>query len=160
VVEATATMEMAEADGWTKNPKYRSMPEHMLRWRAAAMLVRLYVPEVLLGFYTTEEVETFTTATPVESVRVDPPPAREPAPPPPPALEGPTSDAIQAAADTLAAAADRGMDALTAQWASTSKPVKAILKRRLDGEWKPAAQRTDEAAAAEAAPADDFPGDK
>ncbi len=40
VVEIACDMQMAEAEGWTKNPKYQSMPEHMLRWRSAAMLIQ------------------------------------------------------------------------------------------------------------------------
>ncbi|EJW09333.1 hypothetical protein A33M_1627 [Rhodovulum sp. PH10] len=56
-VRVTADMAMAKAEGWTKNPKYASMPEHMLRWRSAAMLVRLYCPEVMLGMPVLEEIE-------------------------------------------------------------------------------------------------------
>jgi hypothetical protein len=56
-VSASADMKMAKAEGWTKNAKYTSMPEHMLRWRAAAFLIRLYCPEVMMGMQTAEEVE-------------------------------------------------------------------------------------------------------
>lgn len=58
VISASADMKMAHAEGWTKNAKYKSMPEHMLRWRSAAMLVRLYAPEVMLGMPVVEELET------------------------------------------------------------------------------------------------------
>lgn len=58
VISAAADMKMAQAEGWTKNAKYKSMPEHMLRWRSAAMLVRLYAPEVMLGMPVVEELET------------------------------------------------------------------------------------------------------
>lgn len=57
VVDFTASLSMAEKDGWTSNPKYASMPNLMLRYRAAAILVRLYCPEVLMGYQTSEEVE-------------------------------------------------------------------------------------------------------
>lgn len=57
-ISVTADMRMAKAEGWTKNAKYTSMPEHMLRWRSAAMLVRLYAPEVMLGMPVIEEIET------------------------------------------------------------------------------------------------------
>lgn len=57
-VGVTCDMRMAKAEGWTKNAKYTSMPEHMLRWRSAAMLVRLYAPEVMLGMPVIEEIET------------------------------------------------------------------------------------------------------
>ena len=53
----TASMAMAEAEGWTKNSKYKSMPELMLRYRSAAMMIRMYAPEVMLGS-TIEEIET------------------------------------------------------------------------------------------------------
>jgi hypothetical protein len=33
------------------------MPQLMLRYRAAALLVRLYCPEVLMGYQTAEELE-------------------------------------------------------------------------------------------------------
>lgn len=56
-VSVTCDMRMAEAEGWTKNPKYRSMPEVMLRYRSAAFLVRFYAPDVMLGYHTSEEVE-------------------------------------------------------------------------------------------------------
>ncbi len=58
VVSATCDMAMATAEQWTKNGKYKSMPEHMLRWRSAAMLIRLYAPEVMLGMPVVEELET------------------------------------------------------------------------------------------------------
>lgn len=57
-VSASADMKMAKTEGWTKNPKYQSMPEHMLRFRSAAFLIRLYAPEVMLGYQTAEELET------------------------------------------------------------------------------------------------------
>lgn len=57
LVEFTASMAMAKAEGWTKNPKYQTLPGLMLRYRAATLLARLYCPEVLLGFHTVEELE-------------------------------------------------------------------------------------------------------
>lgn len=61
-VEVTVSMEMAEAEGWTKNAKYKSMPEHMLRWRSATMLIRLYAPDVMLGMETADEIEDHRAA--------------------------------------------------------------------------------------------------
>lgn len=58
LVTATCSMAMAKAEGWVKNPKYRSIPEQMLRYRSATWLIRLHCPEVLLGLHTDEEVET------------------------------------------------------------------------------------------------------
>lgn len=56
-VATTVSMEMAKAEGWTKNPKYRSIPEQMLRYRAATWLIRLHCPEVLMGLHSSEELE-------------------------------------------------------------------------------------------------------
>jgi hypothetical protein len=58
VVTATVSMAMAKAEGWVKNPKYRSIPEQMLKYRSATWLIRLHCPEVLLGFSTDDEAAT------------------------------------------------------------------------------------------------------
>ena len=55
-VEVTCDMKMASAEGWTKNPKYQTMPEVMLRYRSAAFLVRFYAPDVMLGYQTVDEI--------------------------------------------------------------------------------------------------------
>jgi hypothetical protein len=55
-VESTVGMSMAKAEGWSKNSKYQTMGEHMLRYRSATFLVRLYCPEVMLGMQTHEEL--------------------------------------------------------------------------------------------------------
>ena len=55
VVEVTITMAQAMADGWTKNPKYKSIPEQMLRLRAAKWLIDLHCPEILLGLDIAED---------------------------------------------------------------------------------------------------------
>lgn len=56
-VEATCDMAMAEAEGWAKNAKYKSMPEQMLRYRSATFMIRLYCPEVMVGIPAQVEVE-------------------------------------------------------------------------------------------------------
>lgn len=61
-VEFTADMAMASAEGWTKNAKYKTMPEVMLRYRSAAFLIRFYAPDVMLGYHTSEEVEDVALA--------------------------------------------------------------------------------------------------
>ena len=53
----TCDMEMARAENWVKNPKYRTMPELMLRYRSAAALIRLYVPDIMVGVPAQIEVE-------------------------------------------------------------------------------------------------------
>ena len=53
----TVSMKMAPQEGWTrKNPKYQSMPEIMLKARAATFFGRQYIPDLLLGVQTSEEV--------------------------------------------------------------------------------------------------------
>ena len=49
-------MKMARQEGWTKNSKYQSMPEYMLKNRAATFFGRQYIPDLLLGVQTSEEV--------------------------------------------------------------------------------------------------------
>ncbi len=56
-VSIPVDMAMAQAEGWAKNTKYRTMPEIMLRYRSATFLVRMYAPQVMLGYNTSEEVE-------------------------------------------------------------------------------------------------------
>ena len=58
LVKGTAvTMKMAQQEGWTrKNTKYQSMPELMLKNRAATFFGRQYIPDLLLGVQTSEEV--------------------------------------------------------------------------------------------------------
>jgi len=48
-VSVTLDMATAKAEGWTKNPKYQSIPGQMLRYRTAAFMIRLYCPEVMIG---------------------------------------------------------------------------------------------------------------
>lgn len=55
----TVSMQMAIDEGWlTKNgSKWLTMPEVMLRYRAASLFGRLYAPELLMGLQSQEEVE-------------------------------------------------------------------------------------------------------
>jgi hypothetical protein len=85
------TLEMAKAEGWsTKNgSKWLTMPELMLRYRAAAFFARLYAPDITLGMMTAEEiadiVERDVTPKAIESKLFKPKtPAPEECPHPPP----------------------------------------------------------------------------
>jgi len=51
------TLEMAKAEGWSTKAgsKWLTMPELMLRYRAAAFFARLYAPDITLGMMTAEE---------------------------------------------------------------------------------------------------------
>lgn len=60
------TMEMAVREGWYNKAgsKWQTMPDLMLRYRAAAFFGRLYAPDVLMGMQTAEEVGDFIDVTP------------------------------------------------------------------------------------------------
>jgi hypothetical protein len=64
----TVSMKMAQAEGWlAKNgSKWKTMPELMLRYRAAAFFGRLYAPEMLLGMHASDEVAEIINVTPVD----------------------------------------------------------------------------------------------
>ena len=49
VVEMTVDLALAKRENWTKNSKYKTMPEQMLKHRANKWLISMYAPEVLLG---------------------------------------------------------------------------------------------------------------
>lgn len=57
------SIEMAIKEGWyTKNgSKWQTMPEQMLRYRAASFWTRAYAPEISMGMYTAEEVQDMKT---------------------------------------------------------------------------------------------------
>lgn len=54
----TIDMDMAKAEGWVQKngSKWKTMPQVMLRYRAASFFTRMECPELTLGFYTKEEV--------------------------------------------------------------------------------------------------------
>ena len=54
-----SSIEMAKKEGWysRSGSKWQSMPELMLRYRAAAFFGRLYAPEIIMGMHSTEESE-------------------------------------------------------------------------------------------------------
>lgn len=51
------TLKMAADEGWLdkKGSKWKTMPEQMLKYRAAAFFARTECPEVLMGFQTADE---------------------------------------------------------------------------------------------------------
>ena len=59
------TMDMADKEGWTKKngTKWATLPQLMLRYRAAVFFARFNAPELTSGLYTVEEGEdvTFTS---------------------------------------------------------------------------------------------------
>ena len=54
---ATVSMEMAKSEGWTKNTKYKTMPEQMLIYRSSTFFCRRHCPEVLMGSKSIDEIE-------------------------------------------------------------------------------------------------------
>jgi len=58
------SIQMAKDEGWsTKNgSKWKTMPDLMLRYRAAAFFARTIAPEVAMGLYTAEEMEDVRAA--------------------------------------------------------------------------------------------------
>lgn len=59
------SIEMAVQEGWYSKDgsKWKTMPELMLRYRAATFFGRLYSPDVLMGMQTKDEVEDITRTT-------------------------------------------------------------------------------------------------
>jgi len=77
------TMEMAVKEGWygKNGSKWQTMPEMMLRYRAASFFGKLYAPELLMGLMSVEEAGDVYEAekgtdggysVPVESLRTAP----------------------------------------------------------------------------------------
>ena len=62
------SMRDASAEGWTKNSKYKTLPDLMLRYRAAVFLIRTHVPEVLNGMHMVEEIEDTMIASGIKLV--------------------------------------------------------------------------------------------
>jgi hypothetical protein len=60
-------MKMAKDEGWIQKngSKWRTMPEQMLKYRAAAFFARTECPEVLMGFQTADEVEDIKGPEPI-----------------------------------------------------------------------------------------------
>ena len=58
-ISYTIGMKEAIAEGWTTKAgnKYQSLPEIMLHYRAATLLIRTHAPEVINGMHMTEELE-------------------------------------------------------------------------------------------------------
>ena len=51
------TLDMAHKEGWTKNSKWQTMPQTMLRYRAASAFGRFHIPDLILGIQSVEENE-------------------------------------------------------------------------------------------------------
>ena len=51
------TLDMAKREGWTKNTKWSTMPQTMLRYRAASAFGRFHISDLILGIQSVEENE-------------------------------------------------------------------------------------------------------
>jgi hypothetical protein len=73
------TIAMAKAEGWysrksksgAETSKWQSMPEVMLRYRAATFLIRAYAPELTMGLHVKEEIEDMINVTPQGPVQAE-----------------------------------------------------------------------------------------
>jgi hypothetical protein len=67
------TMAMAKREGWStkSGSKWQTMPDLMIRYRAAAFWGRLYIPELLVGIQTQEEVVDVQPVTVTETSVAD-----------------------------------------------------------------------------------------
>jgi len=61
-ISYTIGMKEAIAENWASNIKYQNLPELMLRYRAATLLIRTHVPEVINGMHMVEEIEDVAIA--------------------------------------------------------------------------------------------------
>ena len=61
------SIDMAKKEGWDKKSgsKWNTMPNQMLRYRAAAFWQRVYCPEISMGLMTSEEYEDIDDQTPL-----------------------------------------------------------------------------------------------
>lgn len=57
------TWKMVKEEGWLSKPgsKWKTMPELMFQYRAAAFFGRLFAPDILKGMHSVEEVQDFTS---------------------------------------------------------------------------------------------------
>lgn len=116
------SMEMAKKEGWvSKNgSKWVTMPQLMLRYRAASFMIRTTAPEISLGFPTTEElydtggqagasVRVVTPSNPWQLAAAEPDEAEEPTEDLRDTLKGLISDAGFKVAEALAGCAKFGL---------------------------------------------------
>lgn len=77
LVGPAVTWAMVKAEGWLAKAgsKWKTMPDLMFRYRAAAFFGRLYAPDILMGMQAADEVVDVSHEV-VEPVKVDPKIAR------------------------------------------------------------------------------------
>ena len=62
------SLEIARAEGWLSKPgsKWKTMPDLMLRYRAATFFCRTCAPHLLLGFKTSDEISDIHDSSPLQ----------------------------------------------------------------------------------------------
>lgn len=119
VIEGPAvTWKMVKAEGWLEKngSKWKTMPELMFRYRAAAFLVRTTAPEISMGFHTQDEVEDVRAAM---AKRVEVQTLADVAKLAAPKEEaGPAFDTNEFLADLAAAKTAAEVDAVEAEWSA------------------------------------------
>lgn len=104
---AKVTWAMAEAEGWTKKngSKWNTIPEQMLRYRAASFLISTHAPQIKLGIALQEDIEDGmsqnTIDIPTEEVTEQPVAALEQTTAQPAAEQTATAAQIKEAKDNL-----------------------------------------------------------
>ena len=72
LVGALVTIALAKAEGWhgKAGSKWKTMPEQMLRYRAASWMVRAYAPEIAMGLHSADEIEDSYNPRPANGSKV------------------------------------------------------------------------------------------
>jgi hypothetical protein len=67
------TLAMANAEGWVNKAgsKWKTMPELMMRYRAAAFFGRLFAPEIMMGMQSMEEAQDVQVTTVTTEQKID-----------------------------------------------------------------------------------------
>lgn len=71
IAQTTFTMEQAQKAGLAGNDNYRRFPQQMLTWRCTGLHCRTHHGDIIGGYYTTEEAETFEKDVTPVAPRVD-----------------------------------------------------------------------------------------
>lgn len=116
------TMELAVKEGWyQKNgSKWQTMPEQMLRYRAAAFFGRIYAPQLLMGIKSAdEELDTIIDVTP------DPEPIAKPEP---------RTKTVEALKDpvTVVESEPKTIEQQPASYVSSAEEQEAIRQREIE----------------------------
>lgn len=132
------TIAMAKAEGWSTKAgsKWITMPELMLRYRAAAFFARLYAPDITLGMMTADEAydvavrDVTPTPVPARSSKlfVEKPKTEEPIDVPPPTFfkeEIARQEAAELSAKPLLEQAVFRLDSAGIKWSSILETLQA-----------------------------------